>query len=436
MLRQVLVLISTLMFSIYANAQTAEEFASLWDAEHISTIAPSDVRHADLKKYLEKLKGAGLTVAEVGRSNLGREIYQTEFGSGPLKVFLWSQMHGDEPTATSALIDMFAVLQKNRDKGWVKKISETLTIRAVPMLNPDGAENFQRRNYQGIDINRDAISLTTPEARLLKQLRDDWNPSIGFNLHNQGALTTAGRSPFQAAISLLVVYGDEAKTTNPGLERNLRLAGAITTALQKFIPGHIARYSDEWSPTAFGDNFSAWGTPVILIETGALHGKDEMFLVKMNFVAFMTALHALASGSEQAQDPSAYLRLPPNSSGGLYHYVFRGANIISSPNGSVPLVADIAVNADRRRGSFTAPRYIRLIGDLSAIRGLEEYDVSGFNVFHRFGRLRTGELAELFFYRKGRFVDWKAADLEKQFPPDAVFSTGKWIKVDELLKKK
>jgi hypothetical protein len=424
------------MLSIATYAQTAQEIAALWEAEHISTIAPSDVRHADLKKYLDKLKVRGLAVAEVGRSNLGREIYQLEFGKGPLKVFLWSQMHGDEPTATSALIDMFAILQNNSDKDWVKKISETLTIRAVPMLNPDGAESFQRRNYQGIDINRDALALTTPEGRLLKQLRDDWNPSIGFNLHNQGALTTAGRSPFQAALSLLVVYGDAAKTTTPGLERNVRIASAIATALQKFIPGHIARYGDEWTPTAFGDNFSAWGTPVILIETGALHGKDEMFLVKMNFVAFMTALEALATGSERTQDTSAYLRLPPNASGGLYHYIFRRANIIGSTNGNGPVIADIAVNTERRRGSFTAPRQIRIIGELGALRGLEEYDVSGFNVVHRFGRLRTGELAELYFYRKGRYVDWKAADLEKQYPPDAIFSTGKWLKVDELLKKK
>ena len=77
---------------------------------------------------------------EAGRSYANREIYQIEFGQGPLKIFMWSQMHGDEPTATSALVDMFAFLQKNTGKDWVKKIEDTLTIRAVPMLNPDGAE--------------------------------------------------------------------------------------------------------------------------------------------------------------------------------------------------------------------------------------------------------------------------------------------------------
>src|SRR5688572_2647410 len=100
------------------NAQTSSEFSELWEKEHVSKILPSNVRHKDLKVYLDDLRKTGLKVAEVGRSVSNREIYQVEFGSGPLKVFLWSQMHGDEPTATSALIDLFTILQKYRDKDW------------------------------------------------------------------------------------------------------------------------------------------------------------------------------------------------------------------------------------------------------------------------------------------------------------------------------
>src|SRR6188768_3215445 len=150
-----LVVFLSLRSLMNVDAQTAEDLAAHWDAGHITTIAPSDVRHADLKNYLMQLKALGLPVNEVGKSNLGREIYQVEFGRGPIKVFMWSQMHGDEPTATSALVDTFAFLQKNKDLDWVKKISEIVTLRAVPMLNPDGAEMYQRRNYQNIDINRD-----------------------------------------------------------------------------------------------------------------------------------------------------------------------------------------------------------------------------------------------------------------------------------------
>ncbi len=417
-----------------ANAQTAAELADIWEKEQVSKLLPSNVRHRDLVKYLEGLKKLDVKVEEAGRSLRNRAIYQIEFGRGPLRVFLWSQMHGDEPTATSALIDMFTVLQNNRDKEWVKNIEKTMAIRAVPMLNPDGAELYLRRNAQGIDINRDAVDLKTPEANLLKKMRDEWSPDIGFNLHNQNALTTAGKTNKQAAISFLVVYGDAEKTLTPGLERNRRIVAGMTEALNNFIPGHIGRYDDEWSPTAFGDNFSAWGTPVILIETGALHGRDEMFLVKMNFVAFLTALKSIADGSEKSLKGAIYDVIPKNSSGRIMNFIFRNASIIDRAKHGSFLIADIGVNVERRRAEQITPAHIRQIGDLSAIAGLAEYDAADFNVVTRFQPFNTGSLAKLLFYRKNRTVNWTSTDIEKEFPPDAIFSLGKWIKGEGVIR--
>jgi hypothetical protein len=422
-----LMLTGAVVLTMNVLSQTPESLASDWESSHISRMLPSDVRPQDLRLMLDKLTAIGLPVKEVGRSYNNLPIYQVEWGRGPLKVFLWSQMHGDEPTATSALVDMFAFLQKNRELPWVKKMQESLTVRAVPMLNPDGADMFVRRNQQGFDINRDALDLRTPEARLLKQLRDDWSPAIGFNLHNQQSLTTVGGSTNQAAISLLVVLGDAARTLNEGHERNQRLVSLIVTALQRFIPGHIGRYGDGWTPNAFGDEFSAWGTPTILIETGALHGKDELFLVKLNYIAYLTALNALATGSEKTADPGIYLSLPENGSGRLFNFVFRRAAF--PPAAGLPgRTVDIAVNTERRRASFVAPSFIKAIGELSTVRGLDEYDASGYIVIQRLGSLRTGDLAEFAFYKSDRMIDWTLPNIEKLYPPDAVFSAGKWQK--------
>ena len=422
------------LFLMDTQAQTATELAGIWDKTHITTKFPSDVRHADLKNYLAHLKKLGLKVEEVGRSNANREIYQVQFGTGKTKVFMWSQMHGDEPTATSALMDMFAYLQTHRDKGWAKTIYQNLTIRAVPMLNPDGEELYQRRNLQNIDINRDARDLKTPEARLLKKLRDEWSPDIGFNLHNENERTTVGNTNKQAAISLLVVYGDPAKTTNPGHERNRRLVSAMIAALDNFIPGYIGKYDDEYTATAFGDNFSAWGTPVILIETGALHGHDESYLVKMNFIAMLTALTKLADGSEKTYSTALYEQLPDNSSGRIYNFVFRNAAIIT-PGNSDSVIASIGVNTERRRASFNATNRIQEIGAVSRA-GLDEYDASDYYVVQKFGTMKVGELAEFLFYKKDRKIDWTAPDFEKQYPPDAVFSGGKWAKGGKQFSKK
>jgi hypothetical protein len=414
-----------------ALPQTPAELAELWEREHIVKKPASSLRVKDVIEQVEALRKLGIRVNEVGRSVADRPIFQAEWGRGPLKVFMWSQMHGDEPTATPVLFDMLTIFHNNRDKDWVKQIEEKITLRVVPMLNPDGAELFIRRNLQGIDINRDAADLKTPEGRLLKSLRDAWQPDIGFNLHNQNYLTTVGQTDKQAAISFLVVFGDEAKTLTPGHERNMRLVAAMYQALNQFIPGNIGRYGDEWTPTAFGDNFSAWGTPTILIETGGLHGRDEFYLAKMNFVAFVTALRAAADGSEARFSPTTYEVIPRNSSRRIFYFIFRGATLIERAQPEAGKPADIGVNIERRRAGLSTPGFIRSIGDLKSTAGLEEFDVSGYNVIGRFNPVRSGAFADLLFYKKGRQVNWSSAELETEFPPDAIFSLGKWLKGGE-----
>jgi hypothetical protein len=322
----------------------------------------------------------------------------------------------------------------------VKKLEETLTIRAVPMLNPDGAELFQRRNLQSIDINRDALDLKTPEGNLLLKLRNEWQPEIGFNLHNQQYLTTVGRTNKQAAISLLAVLGNGENKTNDGHERNKRICGLMVNALNQFIPGHIGRYDDGYNPRAFGDTLSSLGTPVILIETGGLHGKDEMYLVKMNFIAFLTAMQSLVDGSEKTANPLIYETLPNNSSGRIFNTIFRRANIINYRKTDAPFVADIAVNAERRRAQFLTPTYVREVGDLTVYEGLDEYDVSNFYLLPRDGLLRVGSMGEFLFYKRTRQIDWKKIENLSEFvgqnPPDAIFSINRWIKGEGVVPKR
>ncbi len=423
------------LIGVDAYSQTAKDFAEMWDHQHVSNLPPSNVRHADLQKYLDGLKKSGIEVKEVGRSFGNREIYQAEWGRGATKVFMWSQMHGDEPTATSALVDMLAFLQKNRGKSWVKELENAVTIRVVPMLNPDGAELYQRRNLQFIDINRDARALETPEGRLLKKLRDAWQPDVGFNLHNQNALTTVGNTKNQATISLLSVSGDPQGKSNEGHLRSKRLCAVMISALDNFIPRHIGRYDDTYNPRAFGDMISAWGTPVILIETGALDGRDEMFLVKLNFVAYLAALKSLVDKSEQKADASLYDQLPFNNSGNLYGVIFRNASIVNFSNTAAPFISDIAVNAERRRAAQPAPTFVQDIGDLSVYAGLDEYDAGDFYMTAKNGLIRVGSTGEFLFYKKTRKIDWSAKDLEKIFPPDAIFRNGKWTTGAGLLRK-
>ena len=423
-----------LFLHIEMRAQSAQDFGKIWDKQHISTLPPSQVRHKDLQNYLEKLRALGLKVEEVGRSYANREIYQIEFGKGATRVFMWSQMHGDEPTATPALIDMLAFLQTNRDKKWVREIEEKLTIRAVPMLNPDGAELFQRRNLQSIDINRDARALQTPEGRLLKKLRDEWQPQIGFNLHNQNPLTAAGNTNRQAVISLLAVSGNPEGKSDEKHQRSRRICTVMVEALNHFIKGGVGRYDDAYNARAFGDNFSAWGTPAILIETGALYGKDEMFLVKINFVAYLAALRSIVTGSETKAEMSVYDTLPFNDVGNLYNVLFRKATVVNLSENGRTFMSDLGTAFDRRRAGEETTLTVRELGDMSiGAYGLEEYNVENFYLVPKSGAWRVGIPADFLFYKKSRQIDWKAADLETRFPPDAIYKNGKWLKGEKVV---
>ena len=63
------------------------------------------------------------------------------------------------------------------------------------------------------------------------------------------------------------------------------------------------------------------------------------------------------------------------------------------------------------------------------ISGLTEFNAADYTVVARnASSIRPGDFAELMFYKKSRTIDWKAPDLEKQFPPDAIFSLGRWVK--------
>src|SRR5688572_30150473 len=186
------VLAVTLLLSAPLAAQRAalvspQDLGRIWDAQHVSPPSPL-MTHADLVKRLAAVVSGApelFRMERVGESVEGRALNLVQAGSGSFRVLLWSQMHGDEPTATAALFDIFEYLRRHRQDPAVRQLLSSLTLYFVPMLNPDGAERFQRRNAQGIDINRDALRLQTPEGRTLKAVRDRFSPRIGFNLHNQ-----------------------------------------------------------------------------------------------------------------------------------------------------------------------------------------------------------------------------------------------------------
>jgi hypothetical protein len=256
--------------------------------------------------------GGLLGVREAGRSLEGRSIKLVTFGRGPSPVLLWSQMHGDEPTATLALMDIFAFLSKNAGEGWVDRMLADVTVHVIPMLNPDGAERFRRYTAAEIDMNRDARTLATPEARILREAQRSLRPLFGFNLHDQG-LSSVGSTPRPTAVSLLAPAVDEARTLPLVRVKAMRLAALTARILRQFARGHIATYDDAYEPRAFGDGMQSWGTSTLLIESGQWPGDPEKrFIRRLNFVAILALLKSIGDGTYQDVELDEYSSLLPN----------------------------------------------------------------------------------------------------------------------------
>jgi hypothetical protein len=366
-------------------AVDSRALASLWDAEHVNLPLAPLVTHGDVEARLRAVRAATpdlFSLEEIGRSVEGRAIYHLWFGHGPFTVLLWSQMHGDEPTATSALFDLFEYVRRHRAEPGVARLLDALTVHVVPMLNPDGAERFQRRNAQGIDINRDALHLQTPEGRALKALRDRLSAAVGFNLHNQSWRTSAGQPPRPASISLLSVAYDEARTENDGRRLTKRLCAVIRDALEPLARGQMGRYDDEYEVRAFGDNITKWGTPVVLIETGPWTTIEaDRPLVRLNFVALVAALDALATARVHDADPARYESLPVNESRMLALRI-TNATIVAG-TGVAPFTGDVGVAATRSIRAESGRRQVVVtgriedLGDLRVYGAMEEIDATG-----------------------------------------------------------
>lgn len=318
-------------------------------------------------------EGRGFAVEEIGSSAEGRPLRHAQWGEGQTTVLLWSQMHGDESTASMALVDLFHFLGAHPDHPLVAKLREHTSLHFFPLVNPDGAARFQRRNAQGVDINRDARALTTPEGQALKALRDRLEPQFGFNLHDQRPGYRAGDSDRGVAIALLAPPFDKTRGVNDVRGRAMHVAAAMRIALEPHVAGHMARWDDTFNPRAFGDLMTAWGTSTVLVESGGIEGDPEkQALRRLNFIALAAALDAIAEGSYAEAPHALYTDLPEN--GRVYPDLLVQGATIAAP-GLPPLRADVLVNFEHplagRGGRVTD------IGDLAETRARQTVDASG-----------------------------------------------------------
>ncbi|MEM0542971.1 M14 metallopeptidase family protein [Flavobacterium sp. j3] len=255
-----------------------------------------------LKKYNPEI---------AGKSVLGKPIYKLQIGTGAIKLFMWSQMHGNESTTTKALFDFIYFLHSKTTAS--EFILKKFTFCFIPMLNPDGAEAYTRENANGFDLNRDAQNLTQPESIILRKTFEEFKPNYCYNLHDQRTIFGVDDTGKPATVSFLAPAFNESRDINTTRIQAINVIVAMNNVLQKFISSQIGRFDDSFNNNCVGDTFQSLDVPTVLFEAGHFpndYQREETR--KYIFIALLSGIEFLCENDIVINKTNDYLNIPQN----------------------------------------------------------------------------------------------------------------------------
>lgn len=307
------------------------EYSSFKDHEISGRYLP----YISIKPSLERL-GKYFPVHKIGSSTLGDPIEIITIGNGELKILAWSQMHGNESTTTKAVFDLVNAFIKFPEDPFLVYLKKHVTLKIIPMLNPDGAFLYQRENVNGVDLNRDAKNLSEKESMVLRDAFETFKPGFCFNLHDQRSIFSAGEFPMPATLSFLTPAMEESRAVTPERAISMKVIAAVAAELQLIIPGQIGRYDDAYNSNCTGDTFQTLGIPTILFEAG--HYPEDYLREetrRLIVIALFSALNTIATENFKARNIADYFSIPENQK--LFYDVILRKALIQGE------IADVAI---------------------------------------------------------------------------------------------
>lgn len=324
----------------------------------------------------------------VGKSQLHQPLTAYSWGSGKVSVAIWTQMHGNETTGTFSVLDLLQHLIE-LPKTRLEEIKSEVTLHLLPNLNPDGSDLFTRRSFSGVDLNRDSVSLSTPEMKAFWQWIEEVKPNLALNMHDQRSRFKAGDQV--ATLSFLAPSPDKSRSNNKARLVSKSIIGQLYKSISAKYEVGLGKYTDEFYPLATGDNLIARNIPTILFEAG-VDAFDENSRETARKIQTECLISIIEGAKSLLENPSnehitLYDEIPVNEDS-MCDYLLRGITI---PNTEV--TADVAIDIHRFMDvnkNFKQSLIIREIGDLSSLTPV--YNCSQ-DIIDKFTKVNIQEIA-------------------------------------------
>ncbi len=205
-----LLLLLLLCYSHHSISQTNQN----WTDDLILTPERSNFEktssYADVMNLINtiKTKSPFIQVSTIGKSTLGKDIPMVILAnpmisspaeakaSGKIVTYIQGNIHGGEVEGKEVVM----MLMRDILLGTKSSLLNNQIILFVPIYNTDGndkmakglrpsqenspLETGERENGQGLDLNRDAIKMETPETQgLIQNVITAWDPQMSVDLH-------------------------------------------------------------------------------------------------------------------------------------------------------------------------------------------------------------------------------------------------------------
>jgi len=303
--------------------------------ESLSAIRDYDQLVATLQNIVHASKGAAqFDYAPYPAKGSGRLVPYVTIGSGPVKIIVIAQQHGNEYMPSNGAIALIRDLSSNAKQA--KFIREELTVIIVPRVNIDGFDAttsgepwrynvdpdvcpsgpcppYYSRN-RGYDINRYHPYLTDyPLDNPNTPLPDDENPvpeslnvralydaaggandvAVVFDLHGQGTPLDANRD---------LVTGSTLWPTAAGVDPDVvlfskQVVSTLLNAMDKIAHANFSLYNGGPEPGISRNAYGLLGSASILMEHRVVGQKAGGYMEDIPRRAVMAVIEALADGS-------------------------------------------------------------------------------------------------------------------------------------------